>query len=76
MPHLFMHIQQGATLIMDPEGEHMLSLDEARQKAFVSARELMSQKVLHGRRPNGDKFVIVDEDGRVVLVVPFKDAIG
>lgn len=76
MPRYFMNVQQGDTLIADPEGETLPGLDDVRQMVIASAREIMSEKILRGVAPDGDKFIVADEDGRVVLVVPFRDAIG
>jgi hypothetical protein len=76
MPHLYLHLRDGETLLKDPDGREFRSLDEARADAILSARELMSAKVLAGRKPNNSRFEISDYNDNVVLVVWFEEAIS
>jgi hypothetical protein len=76
MPHLYLHLRDGDTLLKDPEGREFRSLDEARTEAILSARELMSAKVLAGKKPTHSRFEIADYDDNVVLVVWFEEAIS
>lgn len=75
MSRLFLHIDTG-DLVRDLEGADYASVEDARVEAIQAAREIMSQRVLAGRAPDGEKIIIEDENGRVVLVVRFQDAIG
>ena len=40
-----------------------------------SARELMSARMAAGKMPDFSRFEIADESGKIVLVVPFEEAI-
>jgi hypothetical protein len=76
MPHFYLHHRDGETLLKDPDGREFRSLDEARLEAILSARELMSARVLAGRKPNHGRFEIADASNNVVLVVWFEEAIS
>jgi glycine cleavage system regulatory protein len=77
MPRYFFHqrLADGA-MLHDDEGSELESLESAREEAIESARELMSQRVRQGLPANNSAFEIEDEQGRVVLVLPFSEAIG
>ena len=75
MPRFYLNVRQDETLVKDPEGSDFSSLDEARAEALLSARELMSARVLAGRKANHSKFEITDDNGNVVMVVWFEEAI-
>ena len=76
MPHFYLHLRDGDTLLKDPDGRDFGSLDEARIEAILSARELMSARVLAGRKPNHSWFEIADCNDNVALVVWFEEAIS
>ena len=76
MPHFYLHHRDGETLLKDPDGREFRSLGEARLEAILSARELMSARVLAGRKPNHGRFEIADASNNVVLVVWFEEAIS
>ena len=76
MPHFYLHLRDGERLLKDPDGRVFRSLDEARIEAVLSARELMSAKVLAGRKPNNSRFEIVDANDNVVMTVWFEEAIS
>jgi len=76
MPRFHMNIRKGDELLEDWDGEEFSSLSEARAEAVLSARELMSAAIAAGKAPAGlDKFEIVDESGKTVLTMLFKEAI-
>jgi hypothetical protein len=77
MPRFHMHIRHADKLLEDWEGEEFPSLVEARTEAVMAARELMAAEVASGKKPTPkcSSFEIVDESGRIVLVVPFEEAI-
>jgi hypothetical protein len=51
-------------------------LEAVRDEATQAALDMMSERVLDGHKPNGDAFVVTDEDGQTVLTLLFKDAIN
>ena len=76
MPRFHMNIRKGDELLEDWEGQVFPSLSEARTEAVRSARELMAARMAAGKMPDGHtKFEIVDESGKIVLVMPFEEAI-
>jgi len=75
MTRYFFHIKGEAKTVLDEEGIELTDLDEVREEATGSARQLMSEQVLRGQAPNGREFVVVDEQGQIVLTFPFKLAI-
>jgi hypothetical protein len=75
MPRFHMHIRHADELIEDGEGEEFPSLVEARTEAVKAARELMAAQIASGKKPKHSSFEIADESGRVVLVMPFEEAI-
>jgi hypothetical protein len=75
MPRFHMHIRHVDELLEDEEGEEFPSLVEARAEAVMAARELMAAAVASGKKPRHSSFEIADESGRIVLVMPFEEAI-
>ena len=75
MPRFHMHIRHVDELLEDGEGEEFPSLAEARAEAVLAARELIAAAVAAGKKPRYSRFEIADESGRIVLVMPFEEAI-
>ena len=77
MPLYFLHVRDGADLLLDPDGSNLPNLAAARTEAIESARELISAAVLTGS-PLGlqRSFQIDDADGVTLLNVPFSEAIN
>ena len=75
MPRYFFNVVDGDRTIVDSLGLELDDLDEARQEAVASARELMSENLLRGVPPNGRRFVVTDETGAVLAEIPFKDTL-
>ena len=76
MPHFYLHLREGDRLLKDPDGREFRSLDEARSEAVLSARELMSARVLAGKKANHSRFEIADASDNVVMLVWFEEAIS
>ena len=75
MSHLYFHIREDGELIEDWEGAEYSSLAYARVDAVKAAREIMAARVAAGKLPNHSTFEISDVSGKVVLVMPFLDAL-
>jgi len=73
MPRFYFHIRDHDGLRKDPEGAEYASLEQARDEAVRSARELLGQRVARGDVVDGDAFELTNEDGTVVDTVKFKD---
>jgi len=76
MSRYYFNVRSRDEFLEDEEGESFPSLDEARAHAIRAAREIMSARVATGRQPNHRTFEITDEQGRLVLMLPFLDALG
>jgi hypothetical protein len=59
----------------DVEGTELPSLDHARDEALRDARALMSDAVLNGEDISSRRLEIFNEEGKLLLTVPFTDAI-
>ena len=70
MARFYFHLQDGGELIPDPEGTELPDCDTARQEAFQSARELLANAIKAGKPKVPEAFVIADEAGRMLDVVP------
>jgi hypothetical protein len=77
MPLYYLHIRDGAHLLLDPEGSNLPNLEAARTEAIEGARQLISEAVRTGS-PLGMRrvFQIDNADGHTLLNVPFTDAIN
>jgi hypothetical protein len=75
MPRYFFHIKDKASTSIDKNGIELDDLDAVREEATESARQMMSEQVLRGQTPDGEEFVVTDEQGQTVLTFPFKEAI-
>ena len=74
MPRLYLHLRDGVDLCEDPDGGDYPSIADARDEAIQGAREIMSDHIKFGERMDHCVIEIVDEEGRVVLLVPFQEA--
>jgi hypothetical protein len=75
MLRLYFHNREGDELIEDWEGAEYSSLADARADAVKSAREIMAARVAAGKPPNHFTFEISNASGKVVLIMPFLDAL-
>jgi hypothetical protein len=71
----FLHMRRGEELIQDPDGTELPNLDAVRAEAIQGARQILAQNVMSGSVVTGRKFEICDEQGKVLLVVPFSEAV-
>jgi hypothetical protein len=75
MPRYFLHLRYGPgpdKLAVDPEGEELAGVAEARTRALQAAQDLIARTRSYAVR---DWFVcsfeITDEQGQPVMTVPF-----
>lgn len=74
MSHYYFHLNNKNGSVRDLEGGDYADLDDARNEAIESAREIMAERIYIGQEADGSVFEIVDEAGRTVLTVPFETA--
>ena len=58
-------------MVPDLEGSELATIEDARQEAVQDARALMSEAILAGRDISARKIHICDEEGTLILIVPF-----
>ena len=74
MPRYFFNIVvRGRKAIPDPEGDELAGDKEARKHAEMIAREMLSYRSRYKRGLEHWAFLITNEAGRQVGVVPFSD---
>lgn len=74
LTHYFLHLRDG-TLIEDPEGSYLPSLDAARAFALQSGRELWAEAMLKGSDLTDARFEITDKAGETLAVLPLTEAL-
>ena len=75
MGHFYFHLRAGEQLILDVEGLDLPSVSAARRVAIKSAREILAAAIRAGKAKVPDAFVISDEAGRALDMVPLMEAL-
>jgi hypothetical protein len=75
MGRFYFHLREGAELIRDPEGTDLRDAAEAKRMALLSARELLAGAIKSGERRIPEAFVITDEAGQTLHVLPFVEVL-
>jgi hypothetical protein len=75
MPMFFFNVVAATGTMEDEEGTELPGLEAARREAIKDARALMSTAILRGDDISARRIVICDEAGKVLLLVPFTEAI-
>jgi hypothetical protein len=76
MTRYFMHIHNSHGAAEDDEGADASSLSEARERAVAGIRSLLAAEALNGEINFKGRIDISDEAGKVLLSVPFTDALS
>jgi hypothetical protein len=79
MPRFFFNLRHRlgpAGLAVDPEGDELANLDEAREHALAEARDMIARTRTDMIRDwMVCSFEIEDEDAELLLTVPFSDTV-
>ncbi len=75
MSLFYLHTQHDGRLVEDPEGADFPGIDAARAEAIAAARDLWSSAMLKSEDLSDRQFVIADDSGVAVLVIPFGEAL-
>ena len=75
MAHYYFHMRSPNDYIRDFEGMDLADMDEVREEAFESAKEILSDAIRAGRDVDHQEYEVMDETGRIVLTYPLRDAI-
>jgi hypothetical protein len=71
MPRYFLHARNGGELIPDTEGADLPDLDSAADQCQRIVREVLNEDAFRGELVANGEFEITDEQGRLVLIIPF-----
>jgi hypothetical protein len=74
MARFYFNVREFGRLVEDPEGIDLPTVDAARDEAIKAAREIMSERLMRGEKPDHSRFEIADESGNLILVVAFTEA--
>jgi hypothetical protein len=75
LPRFYLHQVHNGECIPEIEGEDFANIEAVRAEAILAAREIMADRMMKGDEPDHSRFEVKDEDGRIVLVFPFAEAI-
>jgi predicted N-acetyltransferase YhbS len=75
MPRYYFHIHRPEGTLEDDEGSDLPNIDAVREEAITAVREIVAERVRRGDDADGDELRVADDSGRVVLTVPFREAI-
>ncbi len=71
MGRFYFHLQTGDQIVPDDEGTELPDLSAAEHEAILAARELLAEAIKRSRPEVPQAFVIADEEGRALAIVPF-----
>jgi uncharacterized protein DUF6894 len=71
MSRFYFHLHVGGHVVPDNEGTDLPGLSAAKHEAMQSAREILADAIKSGKPEIAEAFVITDEAGRALAVVPF-----
>ena len=75
VPRYFFHVYDDLVL-RDDEGIELADTVAARDAALAGAREMMCDQVKKGRLSLHHRIEVEDERGRVILTLPFDEAVS
>ena len=75
MGRFYFHLKDGDELIHDDEGIELPNVEAATREALLSARELLANAIKDGNPKVPEAFVIADEAGRILRVLPMVEVL-
>lgn len=75
MPRYFFHIRDGADFVEDLEGVELSDMASVHREAIEAAREILADRIRTGKAIDGQEFLIFDEDGKQISIIPFTAAL-
>jgi hypothetical protein len=75
VPRFFFNVRKGRVLIRDPEGDDLPDVEAARELGLELVQDMLRLPHVYGemREWQRNEFVITDETGATVLVMPFAE---
>jgi hypothetical protein len=71
MGRFYFHLQADDQIAPDDEGADLPDLSAAEHEAILAARELLAEAIKSGWPEVLEAFVIANEEGRALAIVPF-----
>ena len=71
----YFHLRDGDSFVPDETGMDLQNVAEARCEALQAARDMLADQLRAGEALNGQRIEITAEDGRVLDVVSFREAL-
>jgi hypothetical protein len=71
MRRFYFHLQTDDQIVPDDQGVDLPNLSGAEHEAILAARELLAEAIKSGKPEVPKAFVIADEEGRALAIVPF-----
>jgi hypothetical protein len=75
VPRFYFHVCNGSGFTEDEEGTEHPDLAAARVNAIMGLRDIMAGELKAGELNLGSFIEIEDEDHRLIMTVPFSDAV-
>lgn len=72
MARYYFHIRNRDSFDQDTQGVDLPDIRAVHEEAFTAARGLLADMVVDGEHINGMCFEVTDEEGNIVLVLPFQ----
>jgi len=76
MARFYLHIRNGNGYAEDPEGQDLSDLAAARSAAIEGVRSLLAEEARQGQLDLSGSIEIANEEGNILLIVPFSEAIS
>ena len=70
MRRFYFHLRAGDEITPDEDGMELPDLSAAKGEAALAARELLADAIKGGKRDVPEAFVIADEAGQSLAIVP------
>jgi hypothetical protein len=75
MPRYHFNLYNSVGFVPDEEGRELPDVETAREEALKGARAIIADDVLQGRLDLKGRLEVLDEDGVLVLAIPFTEAV-
>ena len=73
MQRFFFNFLSGDLMAQDPEGTELANLEDAKQMALASAREVLANNIKSGSVTPLVAVIVTDESGKELLTIRAKD---
>lgn len=75
MPHFHFHVFNGTGETHDDEGADLPDMQSARVRAITAIRSILGEELSRGLLDFGGMIRITDQNGNLLLEVPFAEAV-